>query len=147
MQLERSNIIEDNRFRVSELTEANLGLLFGRINNAFVERFETDFKCDSEGVRFLRYLRDRSAELKRLIKVLDVENTVDSDPVAYDYALVDFVACSLKPQQLHGLMCDTEHTTQATLFDHVSMRSALSHLELCLSVKAKNEACRTPHFD
>lgn len=69
--LERDNINEETLFQVPELTGSNLGLLFDRINNAFVERFETSFTCDSDGVRFIRHLRDRAAELKCRIKILD----------------------------------------------------------------------------
>ncbi|KAH7694338.1 hypothetical protein AAVH_38617, partial [Aphelenchoides avenae] len=130
--LEKDN--EDSRFGVRELTDVNLGLLFGRLKNAFVERLEIDFRelylrrpfefelerDRSENIgRFMSHLRQHAAELKCRSKVLDVQL---SNGVDISLGFVDTVAESLKPQAMRASVTNAHTTPEALIFDHGSMR-------------------------
>lgn len=131
IQQERGNYNEDSLFEVSALTEASLGPLCNRVNNAFVERMLITFTRFLDDARFLRHLRDHVAELKCRANFLDVRNSFDS--ANYDDALVDFVASRLKPQTLICSIQRAQQASQAMLFNHAPMRSVLKHVEVYVS--------------
>ncbi|KAH7704899.1 hypothetical protein AAVH_27902 [Aphelenchoides avenae] len=128
ISLEKESYEECNTFEVSKLTRFSLRLLFDRVNRAFVERLAVDF-TGKDDVRFLRYLRDQAAALECRIETLSI--TVADEPrTNIDYAMVDFVACRLRPQELDVGMYDAHLVTpSAMLFDHVSMRSTLKRVK------------------
>lgn len=132
ISLEKESYEECNTFEVSKLTRFSLGLLFDRVNRAFVERLAVNF-TDKDDVRFLRYLRGQAAALECRIETLSI--SISEEPRSnIDYAMVDFVACRLRPQQLDVSVYDADIVTpQAMLFDHDSMRSTLKRVKFHVS--------------
>lgn len=150
--VEISNIYEDgSRWTCieAELTQACLGHLFNRVNNAFVEfmqlRFEDLEVGDEVGARVLRHLRENAAELQCRIKTVFITTFVKIAPANFDFTLVDFPACHLKVQVLSVDIWDVQQTPQTTLFDHASIRNTLKHVNLIVS-KLSGDSKGVPYF-
>jgi hypothetical protein len=121
----------DSLHKVSDLTQASLGLLFHRVNHAFIVRFEV-IVAHTEDARFLGFLRDQADALECRTGILSVTHFLD--PRGHtDYALVDFVAGRLKPQTLHASIVSGPPSPCGTLLDRMSMRRTLKHVHLHVS--------------
>lgn len=125
-------------FVVRELTEVDLGLVLALVKNAFVERLEISSRDleikNQNGARCFRHLRDHAAELQCRIKSLRLTPyDFRRPPANFDYALVDFVSCHLRPQELRVDVYNEQQAPLASLFDHPSVRSTLKHVQFHVS--------------
>lgn len=104
-------------------SESDFEALFHRVSNAFVKRWEAFFNSDAVGL--LRYLRNHESDLRCRIYVLYV--LAGSGTLAIvDYDLIDFVASSLKTQNLVAVAY-TQQDWYGRLLDREAMRKTIKH--------------------
>lgn len=143
MLLERGNVNDDSRFKLSTRTQSSLELLLHGVNNAFIERLAISFLREpnwvADGVRFVAYLQDHAAALKCHIRVLSV---VDFDGTPAHISLIGYVASRFKPQALDiDVNFDDAEGPLTMLFDHASIRSSFKHVTFNVSQEA-TVACK-----
>lgn len=118
--------------KVSMPGEWDLEMLFHQINNAFINSLSVSFLPEDRLLPF--YLRANADVLHCKVGVLHVNGLPEGKADDIDYALIDFLGVSLKPQAYETSMTGELREDYAMLFTYDALRGNVKHVAYWVSM-------------